>query len=171
MSKRSLEQLLYGSLYQRVNVKIGSKQGSSFFYCGKGCEAVAALEKTITQSMRKQMNKAKKNSETRLANLDELYEERFTKTLQERKIKNPDLYYQNLMATKERERVSLPKKIADYDYCIRTHLLDRPVLEIVDGISPDEKPCKIIYIKGRERGAYWTIEEYNKKHRKASNNE
>ena len=166
MSKRSLEQLLYGSLYQRVNVKIGSKQGSSFFYCGKGCEAIAALEKSITVSMRKQMRKMKDNAEKRLANLDEIYEERFTKALQEKKIKDPNTYYQNLMATKERERISLPKKIKEYDYCIITHLLDRPVLEIVDGISPDEIPCKIIYVKGRERGAYWTIKEYAKKHRK-----
>ena len=43
-------------------------------------------------------------------------------------------------------------------------VVERKVVDIVDGISPDEPNTKIIYVEGYERGNYWTIKEYTKAH-------
>lgn len=69
---------------------------------------------------------------------------------------------------KERDKmkVNLPKRIAELEKEISnyTPLLTRVVVEMVDGISPDEPNTKIIYIKGSEIGKYWTIKEYTYDH-------
>lgn len=161
--KKTLEELLQESKYNKCNVKIGSKQGSSFWYCGKGNLTFSLPE--IKKARIKTLAQNKKNMKSliyRLEHLEEIYEETIRQA-KKKGIKRFDEYVNNLMKCKEREYKLLPKRIESYQYDIDTHLLDRPVLEVVYGISPDEKPCWIIYVKGNEKGAYWTIEEYNKK--------
>lgn len=48
----------------------------------------------------------------------------------------------------------------------RVAFLDRPIVDIYDGILSEEAPCKIIVISGRENGKYWTVKEYEKNGRK-----
>ena len=101
----------------------------------------------------------------RLKNLDKIYDDIIEKA-KARETKDFDKYLLKLLKKKNSEKSSLPKKIASVEYDIATHLLDRPVMEIVEGISPDEKPCWIVYVKGNENGDYWTVKEYEKKNKR-----
>ena len=101
----------------------------------------------------------------RLKNLDKIYDDIIEKA-KAREVKDFDKYLFKLLKKKNSEKSSLPKKIASVEYDIATHLLDRPVMEIIEGISPDEKPCFIIYVKGNENGDYWTVKEYEKKNKR-----
>lgn len=163
---KTLRDLLEEPKYRKVNVKIGSIKGSSFWYCGKGDKLFAlpeiqkARKKTLAQN---QHQKARLLD--RLKNLDEYYELAIAKQLK-KGAKNPQVYVEKMNKKKERERLSLPKLIALVQEDIDIHLLDRPVKAIYDGVSPDEKPCYIIYVKGMERGQYWTIKEYLAKRKK-----
>ena len=162
--KKKLIELLNEKKYQKVNVKIGSKGGSSFWYCGKGNttysinEIKKAREKTIRQS-----KGALKQAKYRLENLDMIYATNIEKVIKNCNIKDIEAYKKKMHTTLEKERLLLPKRIASLEYDVATTLLDRPVLEIVNGISPDEEPCYVIYVKGNEKGEYWTIAEYNKR--------
>lgn len=161
-TNKTLGELLITPLYQRINVKIGSKQGSSFFYCGKGKEAIKELNK-INKQLVKQNTLTLNNLKTRLEHLDEIYQERINLAKEKGKITDLKSYIASLNVEKERERIRIPKKIAEVEWCINNHVLDRPVQEIVDGICQDEYPCKIVYIKGIEQGKYWLICEYKSK--------
>ena len=160
--KKTLIELLQDKKYQKTNIKVGSKSGSGFWYCGKGDKAFSIPDiKKIRERLLKQSKGLLKQLQNRLLNLDSIYD----KTLEraKNKVKDYDKYAQRINIKRERERVMLPKKIVSVEYDIATNLFDRPVQEIVEGISPDEKPCWIIYIKGNEKGAYWTIAEYTKR--------
>lgn len=163
---KTLRQLLSQSGYQNINVKIGCKQGNSFVYCDVGGEMAIATLPTLQPLLRKRLTIKKDNLVNRFNDLDAIYQRRLKKALKSPKIKDKEEYERKLMITKERERNSIPKKMSQYDYSIETPLLDRPVLNIYDGICPDEYPCKIVYIKGVENGDYWLISEYRKKHKK-----
>ena len=157
---KTLLETLNKTKFQKVNVKIGSKQGSSFFYCGSGSNAIPHISKKIDGTMLRQAQNRKKLLINRLTNLDKIYQDRINKAIKSGKVKNKEKYIAEVEILKERERKVLPTKISEIEYDISVRLLDRPVQEIVDGISPDEKPCKIIYIKGHEIGKYWTVKEY-----------
>ena len=168
--KKTLNELLQDKKYQKTNIKVGSKSGSSFWYCGKGNLAYSLPE--IKKAREKLLRQSKGNVHQlkyRLANLDKIYEESIKKITKKRKIKDMEEYLKQCEIRKERERLLLPKKIASYEYDVATDLLDRPVMEIVEGISQDEKPCWIIYVKGNEKGNYWTIAEYNKRRKQDDN--
>lgn len=168
---KTLYKLLSESKYQKCNVKIGSNKGSGFWYCGKGNFALSlnhiikANEK-LKESSQKELNRLL----YRQANLDYVYEESLNTFIKNSKKKKRyidlDKKKEELTQKKENERKSLPSKIKSIEYDINTDLLDRPVVEVVEGISPDEMPCWVIYIKGNEKGNYWTIAEYEKRERK-----
>ena len=149
-----------------MNVKIGSKQGISFFYCGSVKKSFTSIEKELEEHTKKSVAKKKRIAENRLKNIDKIYEESIKKAFAERNIKDKEKYIQIRMLAKEKEKRNLPKLIKGYEYDLSTKLYDRPVQEVVNGVSPDEKPCKIIYIKGHEQGDFWTIKEYEKAHKK-----
>lgn len=142
------------------NVKVGSYSGSSFYYCGKGGNVAIATLKGLNRDIKKTNIKTKLSLEYRLANLDKIYEKQIKEQIKSGKVKDVKQYKESMMKQKERERKHLPTKIASYEYDIATHILNRPLVEMRNGISPDEKPCKIIYVKGNEKGKYWTIKEY-----------
>ena len=54
--------------------------------------------------------------------------------------------------------------VEELEFDISTSLLNRKVVEMVDGISPDEPNTKVIYVEGFEKGNYWTIKSYIKDH-------
>ena len=165
--KQTLRELLNDKKYQDTNIKVGSKSGTSFFYCGKGDKAysIPAI-RNARENLLKQIKVHYDSLTYRYKHLDKIYEETYEKARSEkRKVKDFEAYHKKMEIRKERERISLPKKIKNFQYDLDTHLLDRPVQEVVYGISPDEKPCWIIYIKGNEVGAYWTIKEYLKRHK------
>lgn len=157
---KTLQEALSKNKFQSVNVKIGSKQGSSFFYCGSGSNAISHISKKIDSAMLRQAQNRKKLLTNRLTNLDKIYQDRINKAIKSGRVKNKEKYIADVEKLKEHERKVLPTKISEIEYDISVRLLDRPVQEVVDGISPDEMPCKIIYIKGHEIGKYWTIKEY-----------
>lgn len=157
---KTLRELLEQGTYQKVNVKVGSKQGSSFFYCGKGKYAVLEISKKIQKEMKAQIAQQKRNLETRLLNLDKIYQDKKESALKDGKIKNVAEYIKSLDKSYKKEKQKLPLDIVAREWELSVPLLDRPVEEVVMGISPDEYPCKIVYIKGHELGKYWTIAEY-----------
>lgn len=163
MKKTLSELLTEDKRYTKVNVKIGSRNGSSFWYCGKGnpIYSIPAIRNARTNLLR-QSKGILCQLEYRLKNLDKIYQETLINS-RKRKMKNREDYEKKLEIKKQREKITLPKKIASVQNDIDTHLLDRQVMEVVNGLSPDEKPCLIIYVKGNEKGAYWTIAEYNKR--------
>lgn len=167
--KKTLNDLLQDKKYQKANIKVGSKSGSSFWYCGKGNLAYSLPE--INKAREKLLRQSKGmlfQLQYRQKHLDKIYDETLKKA--KKKVKDFEEYKKKLEVKKERERLSLPKKIASVEYDIATTLLDRPVQEVVYGISPDETPCWIIYVKGNEKGAYWTIAEYNKRRKLLNDN-
>ena len=165
MSK-TLGTLLKERKYQNCNVKIGSKGGSGFWYCSKASQYHSTpLINMERESLIRQSKNTLALLNRRLKNLDKIYDDIIEKA-KARETKDFDKYLLKLLKKKNSEKSSLPKKIASVEYDIATHLLDRPVMEIVEGISPDEKPCFIIYVKGNENGDYWTIKEYEKKNKR-----
>lgn len=161
--KKILNEILKDKKYQKTNIKVGSKSGSGFWYCGKGNLAYSLPEiKKARERLLKQSKGTLYQLQFRQSHLDEIYVETLKKA-KKKGIKNLEEYQKKLNINKERERALLPKKIASIEYDVAIGLLDRPVMEVVEGISPDEKPCWIIYVKGNEKGSYWTIAEYNKR--------
>ena len=165
MSK-TLRELLKEKKYQECNIKVGSKGGSSFWYCGKVLPYLTVpLINEEREKLLEQSKRTLKLVENRIKNLDKIYE----RIINENKGKHKNDYDKWLAKTikkRENERKQLPKRKARVEYDIAIHLLDRPVLEVVEGISPDEKPCWIVYVKGEENGDYWTIKEYEKKNKR-----
>ena len=171
MKKKTLIELLQESKYQKTNIKVGSKNGSSLWYCGKGNLAYSLPEiKRARTDLLQQSKGVLHQFQYRLEHLDEIYEEMFAKARKGKiKVKDYDKFVESQLKRKEREKVLIPKKMELVRYDISTHLLDREVKEVVEGISPDEKPCWIIYVKGSERGRYWTIKEYEKRRKLNAN--
>ena len=58
----------------------------------------------------------------------------------------------NKTRKKEKEFAELPNLISSVEYDILTPFIDRPVVEVIKGISPDEQPCYVIYVQGNEKG-------------------
>lgn len=160
--KKTLNELLSQPKYEQINVKIGCKDGTSFFYCDKGVIAKKEILK-LQHSLHNQLEKQKAQLERRLNNLDKIYQERIKEALKSGKIKNKEEYLSKMEEEKERERETLPKQIAIREKELDIPILDREVKEVVKGISKDESPCEIIYIAGHEKGKYWTIAEYTRK--------
>lgn len=169
--KKTLNEVLKDTKYQKANIKVGSKSGGCFWYCGKGNLAYSLPEiKKVRERLLRQSKGTLFQLQYRQKYLDKIYDDTL-KAAQKRGIKNFEEYQKKLNNKKEQERALLPKKIASVEYDIAIPLLERPVQEIVAGISPGEKPCWIIYVKGNEKGAYWTIAEYNKRRKIVSNAE
>jgi len=165
MSK-TLGTLLKEKKYQNCNVKIGSKGGSGFWYCSQASQYHSIpLINMERESLIRQSKNTLALLNRRLKNLDKIYDD-IIENAKAREIKDFDKYLFKLLKKKNSEKSSLPKKIASVEYDIATHLLNRPVMEIVEGISPDEKPCWIVYVKGNENGDYWTVKEYEKKNKR-----
>ena len=147
-----------------LNVKIGSIGGSSFWYCHP-------LDDTTTNEIKRlkpiYLNRNTKNLERdtcRLENIDTIYEKETKEFINKGKIKDIRKYLKDREKQKAQEIIRLKQEIEYLNFCIKVPLfLDREVLEVVDGISPDEIPCKIIYVKGCEKGPYWTLKEYANK--------
>lgn len=150
------------------NIKVGSKQGSSFFYCGTIGGLYHDLDK-VEQTLNAYNNGLIKALEQRLKSINSIYKERFenwvdrcNKTKIYLTEQDKEKEWAKLTELKEKEKLSIPRKIEAIRKHLNKPLLERNVLEMVDGISVDEKPCKIIYVSGHEKGAYWTINEYAK---------
>ena len=161
--KHTLHEILNKTEILRGNVKIGSVNGTSFFYCGKGHSAMYQIKTKINSEMMKQSDENIYALEYRLRHLDEICEERIDFALKHRVVKSKEKLIERAYKDKEKERKVLPHKIEIAKALKDTHLLDREVVEIRQGTCPDEEPCKIIYIKGFERGRYWTIKEFQRK--------
>lgn len=148
---------------QKKNIKIGSYEGSNFWYCGKAdvkysLPSIAKEQKVMIRYCTKQ----KQVSINRLANLDKIFD-KLVEQAQKKKKKNLEKHIADLNKRRESERKSLPKRIEYWQWCIDTPLLERNVKETLEGCSPDERPCIIVYIKGLERGNYCTIVDYQER--------
>ena len=85
--KKTLGEILQENKYQTCNVKIGSKQGSSFWYCGKGNIAYSLPEiKKARASTLAQSHRTLTNYIYRLENLDKIYDDTIKKA-KKRKMK------------------------------------------------------------------------------------
>ena len=103
----------------------------------------------------------------KMVDLDKWYEKRIAKWLanprnQKKSETKKQTFINDQLKLKESDRERIPTQIKELEYDIASSFLNRPVVEMVDGISPDEPNTKIIYIKGFERGDYWTIKEYTR---------
>ena len=130
---------------QKKNIKIGSYEGSNFWYCGKAdfkysLPSIAREQKVMIRYCTKQ----KQVSINRLANLDKIFDKLVEKA-QKKKKKNLEKHIADLNKRREVERKSLPKRIEYWQWCIDTPLLQRNVKETLEGVSPDERPCIIVY--------------------------
>ena len=152
----------------KCNIKVGAINGSSFFFCSKAPRLYKDIDK-IEEKATIQNKKKIKQLKTRLDNLDTIYT-RITNSA----IKNPVKYGQKwleqrlraLEKIKAKEQKELPIKISVIKENMNIPLLKRQVVEIHEGISVDEQPCKVIYVKGVETGAYWSVYEYEKRRNK-----
>lgn len=163
---KTLNELLKEKKYKECNVKIGSKNGSGFYYCGKAnlIYSLKELERANEKLYRQNTNVISQLTK-RYNQLDQIYNATIEKA-KKRNIKNWDLYIAKLNKKKAIEQKRLPKLISDIKNDRSIHILDRVVKEIVVGISPDEQPCYVVYVSGHEKGMYWTIAEYNKRRAK-----
>lgn len=115
------------------HVKITAYTGSSFFYANK-------LSNETISDLRK---------------LDKYYRTKNEKNL---------VYKKNKIKTtkSDQERKELAIQIEALEKTINIPLLEREVIEVYKGVSPDEPKTKIIVIDGTEKGPYWTIKEYRR---------
>lgn len=153
--------------YSGYNFKIHCKGGCGFWYCGK---LTPSTYDTILNREKEKLNKRNQKliekNEFRLENLDELYEKIIAYSLKYKNVKDPVAYREREMKKKELERVRIPKYIKRLKEDIAIPFQEREVVETYKGISSDEEPCLIIVIQGTEKGDYWTLAEYEKKHQK-----
>ena len=145
-------------------VKIGAKGGSGFYYCS--LVHADTLKEELHECNKwviKTDKKTKANLEERFANLDKIYKERIT-AVKKASEENPEIdlkkSIQDLKNACEREKVSIPKRIAKLEELCTTHIIDREVVEKYPSILPEEKGCTIVLVKGLEHSKYWTLEEY-----------
>ena len=167
---KTLNSVLYTlSRNKGISVKIGSKGGSGLWYCAKLTSHthndIDLENKIIRARETRQLNKLKEM----MLDLDKWYEKKIAKWFENPRNRNKSeqkkqSYINSQMKLKESDRARLPKQIKHLEFNLESSFLNRPVVEIVDGISPDEPNTKIIYIKGYEKGDYWTIKEFTKAH-------
>lgn len=150
-----------------ISVKIGSKGGSGLWYCAKLTahthNDIDLENKTIRARETRLLNQLKE----KMADLDKWYEKKIAKWLENPRNKKKSetkkqTFINDQLKLKESDRERIPTQIKELEYDIASSFLNRPVVEIVDGISLDEPNTKVIYIKGFERGDYWTIKEYTR---------
>lgn len=155
-----------------INVKVGCIGGTSFFYCHP-------LDKNTIQVIDKLYDKHKKKSlrqlgeyEYKLANLDSIYDKLILESLKANKKErvnkreiNEEKWVAKQLLKKEEERKRIPTIIKQLKYNIEHSFLNREIKEIVDSTDIREMPCKVIYIKGYERGEYWSVKEYVKENK------
>lgn len=166
---RTLNSVLATLRKKNVFVKIGSVGGSGFWYCERlspnSHEQIGNENLKLVLKEQKWLEKSK----TKLRDLDAYYDNYIESWLKNpRNKKKSDaqkqVFISNQLALKESDKEHLPTIIKQLEYDLSIEFLNRPVVEIVDGISPDEPNTKVIYVKGYERGNYWTIKEYKKAH-------
>ena len=160
---RTLENFIKEKRYKGYNFKIGSKSGTSFWLCKKNYNGLSNDIRLEYEKYCDKNEKALAELIERLEKLDDIYEERIAERLKSG-IKNEQQYRAKQDRLKELERKHIPNKIEQIKKDMQTPFLKRQVKEIYRGICPDEQPCLIVYITGRERGDYWTIKDYEKKH-------
>lgn len=171
---KTLIQLLNEPKYYKCNIKVGSKNGSGFWYCGKASLEYALDEIDYQTKKHKRINEGMlKGFQKRLESIESIYRKMIRHAEKEKQcptdqqtIKDIDKYIERMTRKKEKEIAELPKLIASVEYDIITPFIDRPVKEIIKGISPEENPCYVIYVQGNEKGQYWTIKEYEKKRKR-----
>lgn len=130
----TLRETLNKLIKNRTNgVKINAQLGSSFIYANK-------LSNETIGDLRK---------------LDKYYRTKNERTLVYKKNK--------IKITKsDQERKELAIQIEALGRTINIPLLEREVIEVYKGVSPDEPKTKIVVIDGTEKGPYWTIKEYRR---------
>ena len=177
-------------------VKIGSKQGISFFYCDKVSEKTFTELAKISQKYLSRMKAELKIKVGLMSHFEEYWEDRIAKIMKitdksyqkklleeagkgkdkekakervakkkkeiEKKLKELPKVLESNYKEKERMAISVPKRIKELEKDIPafTSLLERQVVETYKGISQDEPNCLIIEIKGKEKGDYWSVIEY-----------
>lgn len=149
-------------------IKLGTKNGSGFIFCSKVKDNFK-LEMSAKHAYHNAgLKKLKNGIENRLNNLDKIYEDKFNERLKNLKKKDKKSIAKikaSLEQSKQVEKVKLPKLIQEYDYCISTPFLKRPVIDKYADILKEEKGVIVIIIKGYERGGYWLVEEYQKRNK------
>lgn len=159
------------------SIKVGSIDGNGFIYCHKvDSNTIDEIRTNYTKTKAREQ-KLMKKSKWQLENLDLFYEQKINHWLTLKKNQPPkakkelkkwehkrDMFVNKLMKLKESDKNRLPQYIAHLNWDIYHDYFERKVVDMVDGISPDEPNTKIIYVEGYERGNYWTIKEYTKSH-------
>ena len=167
---KTLNSTLYElSKRKDISVKIGSKYGVGFWFCGKLTPTtIRDVDKEYDRQKAKELRLITKNQNI-YENLDEHYDKIISNWINHKKNKNKpqekkDEYVRKTLKTKENVRISLPKYLKKLEYDTTHSFLNREVVEMLDGISPDEPNTKVIYIKGYERGEYYSLKQYIKLH-------
>ena len=183
-----LNQLLAKKSKKPLLVKIGSKQGISFFYCdtlsnktfielGKISNKYLARMKAELKVKVDRMVHFDTYWEQRIANIRKIESEEYRnkviedtpkhqrlakKRALEKKLKELPQVLEKNYKQREKEKISIPNRIKQLEKEIPlfTSLLTRQVQEEYKSISLDEPNCLIIRIKGKEKGDYWSVIEY-----------
>ena len=144
-------------------IKVGCKNGVSFFYCDKirkvqTTQEIAEISRNYLVYLRKQLI-AKRN---RLEQLDIIYKGKLDYCDKYKNEKKRQKMIEKTYKSWQNEKAILPKQIKTLEKETDNFvsLLDRQIVEVVDGISPDEPNCFVVYIVGTFRGKYWTVMEY-----------
>ena len=166
---KNLNSVLTTLRKKNVFVKIGSVGGSAFWYCER--LTINSLEQIgkVNLKYATMEQKLYDNLLWQYKNLDKHYEIKLNAWLKNpRNAKKSEaqkkMFENQLKVAKEFDKRRLPITLKELEYDLSLDFTKRPVVEIVDGISPDEPNTKVIYVKGFEKGNYWTIKEYKKAH-------
>ena len=183
-----LQELLVELEHDGYMVKVGAKKGAGFFYCDKITNKTYKEIEKISARYLSNLKAELKVKKELWANFDKYWKERLKNILkikdekywqkildetpkdkQEEKRKHLELKLKDLprilaqnKRDKERMRINVPKRSAQLEKEIPqfTPILQRNVVEVYKGISPDEPKTKIIIIKGKENGDFSSIIEY-----------
>lgn len=170
-----LKEKLERMIPRNINVKIGS--GTQFIYCGKCDENILETIARISQDYYFKLTDKIQELESYLANFDDYWEERMERSIRQwinSKEKRPtdrmlEKYKEKLLIKKEEDmkfNLDLLKKKQDEEKNFTSFLM-RKVIKSYPSIDSDEiaiyGDIKIIIIEGKERGKYWTIEEFREK--------
>lgn len=169
MSRTLLSVLSQLTHKRGLSIKVGSKGGNGFWYCHlANSTTIRDINEEYLKIRKREHNYLLRNIDI-LNNLDEYYEKKITTWLNNKKNKKKtkakrDEWVAKQLKLKESDRKRLPTYIKQLEYDTTHPFLEREIVEMVDGVSPDEPNTKVIYIKGYERGSYWTLKEYTKAH-------
>ena len=167
---KTLNSVLYNlSRKKGISVKIGSKDGSGLWYCAKLTAHTHNDIDIENKIIRTRETRYLKKLQNKIADLDGWYKKEIARWLdnpknQKKSEAAKQIKITQMLKSKELDRTRIPTTIKQIEYDIDNAFLNRPVVEMVDGISPDEPNTKIIYVSGYEHGDYWTIKEYTKDH-------